>query len=123
MKRNGVIRETFNFNDVLLVPAESNVKPQDVQTKTRLTRDIEISIPLLSAGLDYVTESKMAITLAQLGGIGVIHDNMPLGKQVEEVRRVKRAEGQMVMNPITIAPDSSVAEAIDLMTTYRISGL
>ncbi len=123
MKRNGVMRETFNFEDVLLVPAESNVKPQDVNTKTRLTRDIELSIPLLSAGLDYVTESKMAIALAQLGGIGVIHDNMPLGKQVEEVRRVKRAESQMVMNPITIAPDSSIAEAIDLMTTYRISGL
>lgn len=123
MKRNAVIREALNFEDVLLVPAESQVKPQDVNTKTRLTRDIELSIPLVSAGLDYVTESKMAITLAQLGGIGVIHDNMPLGKQVEEVRRVKRAEGNMVLDPITISPDSSVAEAVDLMTTYRISGL
>jgi len=123
MKRNGVMREAFNFDDVLLVPAESQVKPEEVTTKTRLTRDIELFVPLISAGLDYVTESKMAIALAQLGGLGVIHDNMPLGKQVEEVRRVKRAEGRMVMHPITIAPDSSVAEAIDLMTTYRISGL
>ena len=123
MKRNSVIREALNFDDVLLVPAESHVKPGEVLIKTRLTREIEINIPLISAGFDYVTESKMAITLAQLGGIGVIHGNMPLGKQVEEVRRVKRAEGNMVMSPITISPESSVAEALDLMTTYRISGL
>jgi IMP dehydrogenase len=123
MKRNSVIREALNFDDVLLVPAESHVKPGEVLIKTRLTREIEINIPLIAAGLDYVTESKMAITLAQLGGIGVIHGNMPLGKQVEEVRRVKRAEGNMVMSPITISPESSVAEALDLMTTYRISGL
>lgn len=123
MKRNGVMRETFNFDDVLLVPAESHVKPEEVVTRTRLTRNIELSVPLLSAGLDYVTESAMAIAMAQQGGLGVIHDKMPMGKQVEEVRRVKRAEGRMVTNPITISPDSSVAEAIDLMKNYRISGL
>lgn len=123
MKRNSVIREALNFDDVLLVPAESHIKPDDVMTRTRLTRDIELNIPVIAAGLDYVTESKMAITIAQLGGIGVIHDNMPLGKQVEEVRRVKRSEGNMVLSPITISPESSVAEALDLMTTYRISGL
>lgn len=123
MKRNGVMRETFNFDDVLLVPAESHVKPEEVVTRTRLTRNIELAVPLLSAGLDYVTESAMAIAMAQQGGLGVIHDKMPMGKQVEEVRRVKRAEGRMVTNPITISPDSSVAEAIDLMKNYRISGL
>ncbi len=123
MKRNSVIREGLGFDDVLLVPAETHVKPDDVVTRTRLTREIELSIPIVAAGLDYVTESKMAIALAQLGGLGVIHDNMPLGKQVEEVRRVKRAEGNIVTNPITVSPDSSVAEALDLMTTYRISGL
>src|SRR6218665_3393612 len=123
MKRNSVIREGLGFDDVLLVPAETHVKPEDILTRTRLTREIELSIPIVGAGLDYVTESKMAIALAQLGGLGVIHDNMPLGKQVEEVRRVKRAEGNIVTNPITISPDSSVAEALDLMTTYRISGL
>ena len=123
MKRNSVIREGLSFDDVLLVPAETHVKPEEILTRTRLTRDIELSIPIVAAGLDYVTESKMAIALAQLGGIGVIHDNMPLGKQVEEVRRVKRAEGNIVTSPITISPDSSVAEAFDLMTTYRISGL
>jgi len=123
MKRNAEIREALGFDDVLLVPAETLVKPEDVVTRTRLTRDIELSIPVVAAGLDYVTESQMAITIAQLGGIGVIHDNMPLGKQVEEVRRVKRAEGNVVASPITVSPESSVAEALDLMTTYRISGL
>lgn len=123
MKRNSSIREALDFDDVLLVPAETQVKFEDVRTKTHLTKAIELSIPLISAGQDNVTESAMAITLAQLGGIGVIHGNMPLGRQVEEVRRVKRAEGDVISNPITIAPDSSLAEAVDLMTTYKVSGL
>lgn len=123
MKRNTTVKEQLNFDDVLLLPGETNVKPADVSLKTRLTKSIELNIPLVAAGSDNVTESAMAITLAQLGGIGVIHDNMPLGKQVEEVRRVKRAEGDIVQNPITISPESSVAEALDLMTTYKISGL
>lgn len=123
MKRNTTVKEQLNFDDVLLLPGETNVKPADVSLKTRLTKSIDLNIPLVSAGADNVTESAMAITLAQLGGIGIIHDNMPLGKQVEEVRRVKRAEGDIVQNPITISPDSSVAEALDLMTTYKISGL
>ncbi len=123
MKRNTTVKEQLNFDDVLLLPGETNVKPADVSLKTRLTKTIELNIPLVAASVDNVTESAMAITLAQLGGIGVIHDNMPLGKQVEEVRRVKRAEGDIIQNPITISPDSSVAEALDLMTTYKISGL
>jgi IMP dehydrogenase len=123
MKRNAVIREALNFDDVLLLPGETSVKPGEVSTKTRLTRSIEINIPLVSSGSDSVTESAMAIALAQMGGLGIIHDNMPLGKQVEEVRRVKRAEGDMVQNPITVSPESSVAEALDLMTTYKVSGL
>lgn len=123
MKRNTTVKEQLNFDDVLLLPGETNVKPADVSLKTRLTKSIDLNIPLVSAGADNVTESAMAITLAQLGGIGIIHDNMPLGKQVEEVRRVKRAEGDIVQNPITVSPDSSVAEALDLMTTYKISGL
>lgn len=123
MKRNTTVKEQLNFDDVLLLPGETNVKPADVSLKTRLTKSIDLNIPLVAAGADNVTESAMAITLAQLGGIGIIHDNMPLGKQVEEVRRVKRAEGDIVQNPITISPDSSVAEALDLMTTYKISGL
>jgi IMP dehydrogenase len=123
MKRNSTIREAFDFKDVLLIPRETNIKPEDVSTKTRLTKVIHLEIPLIAAGRDNVTESTMAITMARLGGIGVIHDNMPLGKQVEEVRRVKRAESDIVTNPITIAPEASVAEAFDLMATYKISGL
>ncbi len=123
MKRNATIKESLNFDDVLLLPGETNVKPAEVSVKTRLTRTIELNIPMVASGADNVTESTMAITIAQLGGIGIIHDNMPLGKQVEEVRRVKRAEGDMVQNPIIISPESSVAEALDLMTTYKISGL
>ncbi|MBI1216516.1 MAG: CBS domain-containing protein [Alphaproteobacteria bacterium] len=123
MKRNSAVRDALGFDDVLLVPLETQVKPDGVSTRTQLTRAIELNIPLLSAGADNVTESQMAITLARLGGMGIIHDNMPLGKQVEEVRRVKRAEGEVIANPITISPESSVAEAMDLMTTYKISGL
>jgi len=123
MKRNVEIHEALGFNDVLLVPSETNVKPADVSIGTRLTKTISLNIPLIAAGTDYVTESTMAVAIAQLGGIGIIHDNMPLGKQVEEVRRVKRSEGNMVLNPITIAQEASVAEAFDLMTTYRVSGL
>lgn len=123
MKRNAVIQEALGFDDVLLVPQETNIKPLEVSTRTRLTRTIELGIPLISAGHDNVTESPMAIALAQLGGLGVIHGNMPLGKQVEEVLRVKRAEGNFIANPITIAPEASVAEALDLMTTYKVSCL
>ncbi len=123
MKRNVEIHEAFGFDDVLLVPGETNVKPADVSIRTRLTKTISLNIPLIAAGTDNVTESAMAVAIAQLGGIGIIHDNMPLGKQVEEVRRVKRSEGNMVLNPITIAQEASVAEAFDLMTTYRVSGL
>jgi IMP dehydrogenase len=123
MKRNAAIKSGLDFNDVLLVPRETQVKPAAVKTATRVTRDLRLSIPLLSAGVDSVTESEMAIILAQLGGLGVIHCGMSLGKQVEEVRRVKRAESTVVLEPITISPDSSVAEAIDLMKSYRVSGL
>lgn len=123
MKRNTEIKSALGFDDVLLVPSETNVKPRDVSLKTRLTRDISLNIPLVSAGLPNVTESAMAIAMAQLGGIGIIHDNMPAGKQVEEVRRVKRAGSELVSNPITISPDASTAEAADLMATYKISGI
>lgn len=123
MKRNSTIRDAMSFDDVLLQPAETAVKPADAKTKSRLTRDIDIDIPLVSAPVDNVTESAMAIRMAQLGGIGFIHSNMPLGKQVEEVRKVKKAEGQMTENPITLSPESSAAEAFDIMTSYKVSCL
>ena len=123
MKPNTRIHEACNFDDVLLIPSESNIKPAQVSTQTRLTKTIDLGIPLISAGYDNITESAMAIAMAHLGGLGIIHNNMPLGKQVEEVRRVKRAEGNLVLNPITVSPEASVAEAVDLMTTYKISGI
>jgi len=123
MKIKSSIQEALQFDDVLLMPGETNVKPAEVSTKTRLTKTISLNIPLVASGRGGVTESAMAIAIAQLGGIGIIHDNMPMGKQVEEVRRVKRSEGHIVSNPITVAANASVAEAIDLMTTYKISGL
>lgn len=123
MQKNTPIREALSFDDVLIAPAETQVKPADVDTRTRLTRTISLNIPVVSAARPQVTESAMAIAIAQLGGIGVIHDNMPVGKQVEEVRRVKRAGGDMVENPIITSPESSVAEAVDLLSTYKISAL
>lgn len=123
MQKKMPIREALSFDDVLIAPAETQVKPADVDTQTRLTRSISLHIPVVSAATQQVTESAMAIALAQLGGIGIIHDNMPMGKQVEEVRRVKRAGGEVVENPIVTSPESSVAEAADLLATYKISAL
>ena len=116
-------REALTFDDVLLVPAASNVLPSDVSTGTRLTRTIALGIPLMSAAMDTVTESALAIALAQAGGIGVIHRNMTPAKQAAEVQRVKRFESGMVLNPITIEPTAPLAEALRLMADYRISGI
>lgn len=123
MKRNSTIRHALTFDDVLIVPAETAIKPADVQTHTQLTRNISLHLPLIAAPCAHVTESAMAIALAELGGIGVIHRHMPLGKQVEEVRRVKRRQAHVVTTPITISPDASLAEAVDLMGTYHVSAL
>lgn len=123
MKRNSTIRHALNFDDVLIVPAETGVKPAEVRTQTQLTRSINLHLPLVAAPCAHVTESAMAIALAELGGIGVIHRHMPLGKQVEEVRRVKRRQSRIVTTPITISPDASLAEAMDLMATYHVSAL
>ncbi len=116
-------QQALTFDDVLLVPHYSTVLPADVSVKTRLTRTIELNIPMMSAAMDTVTGSRMAIAMAQAGGIGVIHKNMKLGKQVEEVRKVKRFVSGMVTNPITIFPESSLVEALDLMRSYHISGI
>ncbi len=117
------LREALTFDDVLLTPAASDVLPADVQTATRLTRKITLGIPLLSAAMDTVTESRLAIALAEAGGIGVIHRNMTVAAQAEEVRRVKRYEAGMVVNPITIAPQAPLAEALRLMRDFTISGI
>ncbi|MFA7431540.1 MAG: IMP dehydrogenase, partial [Rhodospirillaceae bacterium] len=115
--------EALTFDDVLLVPAASDVLPAHAETRTRLTRTIELGIPLVSAAMDTVTESGMAIAMAQAGGIGVIHKNMEPPEQAEEVRRVKRYESGMVVNPLTIRPDQPLADALQMMADYHISGI
>jgi IMP dehydrogenase len=116
-------REGLTFDDVLLVPAESHVLPNDVSTVTRFTRSIELRIPLVSAAMDTVTEARMAIALARLGGIGVLHRNLSIAEQAAEVDKVKRSESGMIVEPVTLSPDAAVAEALDLMARYRISGI
>jgi len=117
------IRLGLTFDDVLLVPAESEVLPSEANTATRLTRGIALSIPILSSAMDTVTEADMAIVMAQLGGIGVLHRNLSVDEQVAAVRAVKRFESGMVVNPITIAPDATLADAQALMAHHRISGI
>jgi IMP dehydrogenase len=117
------IRLGLTFDDVLLVPAESEVLPSEANTATHLTRDISLAIPVISSAMDTVTEADMAIVMAQLGGIGVLHRNLSIEEQVAAVRAVKRYESGMVVNPITIAPDAALAEAQALMTRHRISGI
>jgi len=113
----------LTFDDVLVVPAYSEVHPNEVTIDTRLSRKIRLNIPLLSAAMDTITESRLAIALAQLGGLGVIHKNMSIEEQAEEVDKVKRSESGMIVDPITISPDATVYEAEELMRKYRISGV
>ena len=117
------IREGLTFDDVLLQPARSDVIPANADTKTLLTRRIALNIPIVSAAMDTVTESHLAIALAQQGGIGIIHRNMTMQRQAEEVDKVKRSESGMIVDPITIAPDKKIADALELMKHYRISGV
>ena len=116
------VLEALAFDDVLVVPAYSEILPNAVQTRTRLTRTIDLHIPLVSSAMDTVTEAAMAIAMAQLGGIGVIHKNLDIAEQAAQVRRVKKYESGMVVNPLTIHPDQTLAEARALMATHNISG-
>jgi IMP dehydrogenase len=113
----------LTFDDVLLVPAQSSVLPSQADTSTRLTREIALNIPILSSAMDTVTGGDMAIAMAQLGGIGVLHRNMDVEEQAATVRAVKRFESGMVVNPITMTPDQTLAEALDLMKRHKISGI
>jgi IMP dehydrogenase len=117
------IRQALTFDDVMLVPAASAVLPGDTDTRTRLTREIVLGIPLVSAAMDTVTESALAIAMAQAGGIGVIHRNMPIAEQADEVRKVKKFEAGMVVNPVTIHPEATLADALKLMVDHKISGI
>ena len=117
------IPEGLTFDDVLLVPARSAVVPSDTDTRTWLTRRIAVNIPIVSSAMDTVTESHLAIALAQQGGIGFIHRNMPIDRQAEEVDRVKRSESGMIVDPVTIGPDQKISDALDVMKRFRISGI
>ena len=118
-----VLSEGLTFDDVLLEPARSEVLPAEVDTRTCLTRQIALNIPVVSAAMDTVTESHLAIALAQQGGIGIVHRNMSIERQAEEVDRVKRSESGMIVDPITIGPDQPISAAQELMSRYRISGV
>ena len=116
-------REGLTFDDVLLVPAESHVLPNDVSTRARLTRSIELAIPIVSAAMDTVTEARLAIALAREGGIGVVHRNLSIEAQVAEVDKVKRSESGMIVEPVTLPPDAPVRAALELMARYKVSGV
>ncbi|HKI90725.1 MAG TPA: IMP dehydrogenase, partial [Gaiellaceae bacterium] len=116
-------REGLTFDDVLLVPAESRVLPNDVSTRARLTRSLEMGIPVVSAAMDTVTEARLAIALAREGGLGILHRNLSIPEQVAEVDKVKRSESGMIVEPVTLPPAARVAEALELMARYKVSGV
>jgi IMP dehydrogenase len=120
---DGPIPEGLTFDDVLLLPAKSNVLPTEVDTSTKLTRNIQLNIPIVSAAMDTVTESHLAIALAQQGGIGIIHRTMPIEAQAMEIDKVKRSESGMIVDPVTIGPKQKIADAQEIMRKYKISGV
>ena len=116
-------KEGLTFDDVLLIPAESNVLPADIDVKTRLAKDIILNTPILTAAMDTVTEFRMAIAIAREGGIGIIHKNMSIADQAEQVDKVKRSENGVIVNPFFLSPEHYVFDANELMGKYRISGV
>jgi IMP dehydrogenase len=119
----GPISEALTFDDVLLLPGKSSVLPTEVDIRTNFTRKLPLNIPLASSAMDTVTESRLAIAIARQGGLGIVHRNMPIDRQGEEVDRVKRSESGMIVDPVTISPDITLRQALEIMTKYRISGL
>src|SRR5713226_4145301 len=117
------IPEALTFDDVLLVPQRSEVLPSEVDIATRLTRNISLRTPIISAAMDTVTEAPLAIAMAQEGGMGIIHKNMTIEAQAAEVDKVKRSESGMIVDPVTVSPTARVAEALDVMAKFRISGV
>ncbi len=120
---NYPVPEAYTFDDMLLVPAHSSVLPAEVDISTRLTRTINLNIPIVTAAMDTVTEADMAISIAREGGIGIIHKNMPMEKQAREVARVKKSESGMITDPVTVSPEQRIREVQDIMREYRISGV
>jgi len=121
--KNKILLEGITFDDILLIPARSKVLPRETEISSYLTREIKLNVPFLSAAMDTVTESQMAIAMAAQGGIGIIHKNMSIEKQVEEIDKVKRSESGMIVNPVTLPPDRTIREAEALMSKYHISGI
>src|ERR1051325_7629588 len=117
------VPEALTFDDVLLLPARSDVIPATASTQTQLTRNIRLNIPIISAAMDTVTESHMAIGIAQQGGVGIIHRNLTIEQQAEEVDKVKRSESGMIVDPVTMSPDARVSDALEVMRQYKISGV
>src|SRR5512133_2412321 len=123
VKSNGILREALTFDDVLLKPGLSELLPSDADIRTRITREIPLNIPIVASAMDTVTEAKLAIAMAQAGGLGVIHKNLDPDAQADEVRQVKRFESGMVINPITIHPDATLADVHALKERHHISGI
>ena len=118
-----IVKEALTFDDVLLIPQESNVLPADVDLRTQLSDKIKLNLPLISAAMDTVTESRMAIAMAREGGLGIIHKNMSIEEQASHVDKVKRSEHGVITDPFFLAPNNSVRDALALMEKYRISGV
>jgi len=118
-----IIVEGLTFDDVLLVPAHSLILPRDVDLSTRLTKNIHLNIPLVSAAMDTVTEARTAITMAREGGLGFIHKNLTIAEQANEVDKVKKSESGMIVDPITMRPNQKIRDALEMMAKYRISGV
>src|SRR5262252_5741904 len=118
-----IVYDAITFDDVLLIPARSEFIPNDADTHTKLTRAIELNIPLISAPMDTVTEAALAIALAQEGGIGIIHKNLTVENQAREVEKVKRSENGVIVDPITLPPTATIAQARRMMREYNVSGI
>src|SRR5438876_3715024 len=118
-----VVQQALTFDDVLLLPAHSSVLPRDVSLRTRLTQSITLNIPMLSAAMDTVTEARLAITIAQEGGMGIVHKNMSIEQQAREVARVKKYESGVIKDPITVSPEMTIRQVLDLTRSRGISGV
>ena len=123
MSETKQLKEGLTFDDVLLIPGRSSVLPRDVDVTTYLTPEIKLNIPIVSAAMDTVTESELAIAIARVGGIGILHKNMSIEQQCEQVDLVKRSESGMIQNPVTLTPEKLIKDALDLMKKYHVSGI
>ena len=123
MIENKILGEAITYDDVLLVPGYSEVMPRDTNLETRLTQRITLNLPILSAAMDTVTEATLAIAMAREGGLGVLHKNMSIERQADQVRKVKRSESGLIIDPVTLHPDSTIGEAIRLMNENKIGGI